>query len=96
MIIVQETFIAKPGMAGKLSKLMKSVLSQEGTGSRIKVLTDLTGSFNTIVIQTELDGLQAFEQRMKDYAQNSSWKDKMVGYTEMYVEGKREIYQVVE
>jgi hypothetical protein len=96
MIIVQETFVAKPGMAGKLAKLMRTVMGQEGVGSRVRVMTDLTGSFNTIVMQTEFDGLLGFEQRMKDYAQNSPWREKMVGYTEMYTKGKREIFQVVE
>ena len=95
MIIVREVFIAKPGMASKLARLMKSVM-KEVAGARTTIMTDLTGQFNKVVVATEFDNLQAFENRMKDYGQNPGLRDRMMGYTEMYLYGKREVYQVVE
>ena len=95
MIIVREVFIAKPGMASKLARMLKSLM-KEVPGARVSVMTDLTGQFNKVVMATEFDNLQAFENRMKEYGQNASLRDKMAGYTEMYITGKREIYQVVE
>jgi hypothetical protein len=94
MIVIREVFIAKPGMAGKMAKMMKSVM-QELPNFRGRVLTDMTGQFNKVVLETELDNLAAFEQRMKEYAQNTEFRDKMSGYTEMYTTGKRDIFQVI-
>lgn len=94
MIIIREVFIAKPGMAGKLARLFKSVFS-EMPGVRAKVMTDMVGDFNQVVIETELDNLSAFEQRMKDYGQSEQIREKMSAYTEMYKTGKREILQVL-
>ena len=94
MIIVREVFTAKPGMAGKMARMMKAVFS-EMPNARVKIMTDLTGKFNTVVLETEMDNLQAFEQRMQDYMANPVWRDRMSGYTEMYKTGCREIYQVV-
>ncbi len=93
MIIVREVFTAKPGMASKLARLFKSALaSQPG---RAMVMTDLVGKFNTVVLETEYASLTEFEARMKDYMENEEWRSRMVGYTEMYQTGKREIYQIV-
>lgn len=95
MIIIRESFIAKPGMAGKLAKMFKLAM-KDMVGARVKVMTDMTGKFNQVILETELDNLAAFDQRMKDYASNQEFRDKMSSYTEMYTTGKREIFQVVE
>jgi hypothetical protein len=94
MIVIREVFVAKPGMAGKMAKMMKSVM-QGMANFQGRVLTDMTGQFNRVVLETELDNLSAFEQRMKDYAQNASLREKMSGYAEMYKTGKREIFQII-
>ncbi|MBI3231727.1 MAG: hypothetical protein HYZ51_01450 [Candidatus Doudnabacteria bacterium] len=94
MILVREVFICKPGLASKFAKLMKSVM--QGMPERVTVMTDLTGQFNKVVLHSEYKSFQDFESRMKDYATNTVWRDKMAGYTEMYVTGQREIYQICE
>ncbi len=94
MILVREVFICKPGMASKFAKLMKSVM--QSAPERVAVMTDLTGMFNKVVLQSEYKSLQDFEARMKDYMTNQIMRDKMAGYTEMYQSGKREIYQITE
>ena len=94
MILIREVFIAKPGMAGKLAKLFKSVM--QSLPDKVTVMTDMTGEFNKVVLHSEYKSLQDFEARMKDYAQNQVWRDRMAGYTEMYQTGKREIYQITE
>ena len=94
MIIVREVFIAKPGMASKLAKLFKKAM--QGTPERARIMTDWSGDFNKVVIESEYQSLQEFEERMKEYRTNPAWRDKMAGYTEMYQTGQREIYQVVD
>ena len=50
MIVVRETFIAKPGMASKLATWFKA----EMEGQRgCRVMTDLVGSFNSVIMETE-------------------------------------------
>ena len=92
MIIVRESFIAKPGMASKLAKLMKEVA--EMPGGKAHVMTDMTGRFNKVVIETEFENMAEFEKRMTQYRENKDMGDKMKGYTDMYQTGKREIYMV--
>ena len=89
MLIIREVFIAKPGQASKLAKMFKEYMP----GS--KIMTDMAGTFNTVVAETEVESLAAFEKRMEDYKKESKTDNKMKGYTEMYMKGKREIYQVV-
>lgn len=94
MIVVRNSFIAKPGSASKLALQLK----EAGAASSIKrflVLTDVTGDFNRVVLEYEADSLQEFETNMRDYATNAAFRDKMKGYTDLYVTGSREILQVV-
>jgi len=94
MIIVREHFIAKPGQAGKLARLMLEVQKAFGyTNSRI--MTDLTGEFNQVVMVTEVENIAAFEKRMEEYGKNTAAREKMKGYTDMYISGGRTIYQVL-
>ncbi len=94
MIIIREKFVAKPGMAGKLSKIMLAVQKEAPAGT-VKVMTDLTGSFHTVVIETEVASLADFEKRMQEYGSNKKLHEIMAGYSELYLTGAREIYQVL-
>ena len=95
MILVRETFIAKPGMASKLARLMRDAQREFASG-KVKVMTDLTGAFNKVVMETELESLAGLEKRMQEYGSNAKMKEKMSGYTDMYLTGEREIYQLLE
>ena len=94
MIIIREFFIAKPGQAGKLAKLMKEVQNDLGNQRTCRVMTDLTGDFNKVVMETEVENLGAFESRMQEYGKNTAIREKLKGYTEMYLTGSREILRV--
>ena len=48
------------------------------------------------VMETELESLVALEKRMQEYGSNPKMKEKMSGYTDMYLTGEREIYQLLE
>lgn len=93
MIIVRETFITEPGKASKFALLMKEVT--ELMGHKSKVMTDLVGNFNNVVMETEFKNLEDFEDRMNDYGTNKEVQKKMAGYTDMYKTGRREIYKIV-
>ncbi len=94
MYVIREKFTARPGMASKLSKMLKDAVPPDVNG-KVRVLTDAVGTFNTVVMETEVSDLGEFEKRMREYSQRKDIQEKMKGYTDMYVSGSRKIYQVV-
>lgn len=96
MIIVQETFVCKPGNASKLAKLFKEVMSEYEETQHI--LTDMTGEFNRVIITSKYENLTAYEEGWKKYEQDKEkmkkMEESMKGYTDMYLTGSREIFRV--
>ncbi len=90
MIIVREVFIAKPGMASTMAKMFKEMWDD------VTVMTDMTGVFNKVVTQSEYDSLAEYETEMKKWMEKKETDKKPPGpaHTEMYTQGKREIYRV--
>jgi len=94
MIVVRNCFIAKPGQASKLAAQVKEAAKASGMG-QYRVLTDLTGDFNRVVLEYEAENVGEFEARMREYASNTAMREKMAGYTDLYLTGSREILQIV-
>ena len=94
MIVVRNCFVAKPGAASKLAAQFKEA-AVVAKIPKYRVLTDLMGDFNRVILEYEAENLGEFEARMKDYATNEAFRDKMKGYTELYVTGTRDILQIV-
>lgn len=96
MIIVHDIFICKPGNASKFAKLFKEAMS--GNKELVNIMTDVTGSYNKVVMVSQYESLAAFEESFKQYEQNTEavkkMKEAMKGYTDMYLTGSREIYHV--
>jgi heme-degrading monooxygenase HmoA len=96
MIIVHDIFICKPGNASKMAKLFKEVMA--GNKEFVNILTDMTGQFNRVIMVSQFDNLTAYENSWEEMKKNEEqmkkMKEKMAGYTEMYLTGSREIYQV--
>jgi hypothetical protein len=95
MIVVRNCFVAKPGCASRLAAQLKDAATAAGSLRNFRVLTDLTGEFNRVIMEYEGDNLGDFEARMKDYATNEALREKMKGYSDLYITGTREILQVV-
>jgi hypothetical protein len=93
MIVVRNCFTAKPGSASKLAALFKEA-AVIANFPKYRVLTDVTGDFNRVVLEIEAANMGEFEAHMKDYATNQAFRDKMKGYTDLYVTGSREILQI--
>jgi heme-degrading monooxygenase HmoA len=96
MIIVHDIFVCKPGNASKLAKKFKQAM--EGSDEVVNIMTDLTGSFNRVIMVSKYANLAGFEQSFEKYKQNTEEVKKMTeamsGYQDMYLTGSREIYQV--
>jgi len=94
MFIIRNTFVAKPGCASKLAaQLKEAVAAFEMPGSR--VLTDLTGDFNRVVMEHTAESLAEFEKRMQETMGSKLYRERMAGYTELWITGSREILRVV-
>jgi hypothetical protein len=94
MIVVRNTFTAKPGQASKLAAQLK----EAGAAAEIpsfRILTDLTGEFNRVVLEYEAEDIAEFQTRMQEYTKGGAFKEKMKGYTDLWITGKREIFQIV-
>jgi len=92
MIVVRSTFVAKPGQASKLAALFKTA----GAAAKIprhRVLTDVTGDFNRVVFEYEVDSVAAFETQMAELA-GDAMRAALKGYTDLYQTGTRELFRV--
>jgi hypothetical protein len=92
MIVIRNVFIARPGQASKLAIMFKTAAAA-GKLPNHRVLNDLTGEFNRVVLEYEVGNLAEFEATMKEYQTNPEARKAMQGYTEMYLSGHREILQ---
>jgi hypothetical protein len=93
MLVVRNCFVAKPGHASKLAALTKEAAVAAAI-PRFRVLTDLTGEFNRVVLEYEVENLTEFETRMQEYASNAAFREKMQGYTDLWITGSREIFRI--
>jgi len=93
MIVVRNCFVAKPGKASALANQLKEAASVAPVG-KWRVLTDLTGDFNRVILEYEAQSVGDFETAMKEYATNSAFREKMAGYTDLWITGSREILTV--
>ena len=92
MIVVRNTFTAKPGQAGKLAAMLKDMAGV--MMDKYRIMTDLVGDFNTVVFEFEAESLSEFESRFKQYSTDPKLREKMTGYTDLWETGKRELFQV--
>jgi hypothetical protein len=96
MIIVHDIFICKPGNASKLAKKFKEAMSS--TKELLNIMTDMTGQFNKVVVVTQYENLTGYEKSWDYHKEHpeemKKMEEAMAGYTDMYLTGSREIYQV--
>jgi hypothetical protein len=88
MIVVRNCFTAKPGHASKLAAQLKEAAAASKLGKH-RILTDLTGDFNRVILEYEAESVSGFESSMKDYATNAAFREKMKGYTDLWITGSR-------
>jgi hypothetical protein len=100
MLIIREVFTAKPGQASKLAKLFKKGF---GGDPNVRVMTDMVGDYNTVIVEMPVSTLAEFEKQMEEYKSGKpdpkmdpKVAEEMSKYTEMYLTGRREIFQIVE
>ena len=93
MLVVRNRFVAKPGCAGKLAAQLKAAVAAfEMPNGR--VLTDVTGDFNQVVMEFTAENLAEIEKRMQETMGTPRYRELMAGYTELWMTGSREILRI--
>jgi hypothetical protein len=96
MIIVRDVFQAKYGKGGDLVALFKEAREKWPPSARygLRILSDASGSFDTIVTETQAENLADWERLRSEVfgmADFSEWFSRMAPLVES---GRREFYNV--
>jgi hypothetical protein len=94
VIIVRNSFIAKPGLAVKLAAQLKDMASA-GNLRNVRVMTDVTGDFNHVVMEHEVESASEFEGLMTKYSSDPQAREKAKGYTDLWITGRRELFRIL-
>ena len=94
MVIVRNSFIAKPGQAGKLAAQLKE-MAKAGNLRNVRVMTDITGDFNHVIMEHEVESAGEFEQLMAKYMSDPQSRERAKGYTDLWTTGRRDLFQIV-
>ena len=94
MTVVRNSFIAKPGQASKLAVQLKE-MAAAGELPNHRVLTDVTGEFNRVVMEYEVASAAGFEETFQKYTSDPRIREKAKGYTDLWITGSRELFRVV-
>jgi hypothetical protein len=92
VIIIRDVFEAKYGKGAELVALAKESKSGLGYGKRI--LTDLSGRFFTVVVETEADSLAHYEQLRTEWFSRPDFADWFARMEPLVRSGRREFYNV--
>ena len=97
MIVVRDIFQIEPDQM----KLAKELLKQEREiGKRLgqpiqRVLTDLTGEYYTLVMESEFSSLAEYETALKKVLADAEWQRSYPQFRKLIRGGRREIFTVV-
>ena len=94
MIIVRDVFQAKYGQGGELVNLFKQAQKQWRDLYAPRILTDMSGSFFTVVTETEVENLAVWEQRIAEVFSQSDFGEWFARMTPLVDSGRREFYHI--
>jgi hypothetical protein len=94
MFVIRNTFTARPGSAGKLASQLKDAVTAFQMPN-VRVMTDVTGEFNTVIMEFTAESLDEVEKRMQETIGSQMYRERMSGYTELWLTGNRQILRVV-
>ncbi len=96
MYIVRNIFMCKPGAAKELVAKFKAAaphLAQVGI-QNTRILTDTCAGFWTVVVESEVESLDAYFGAVRDRAASEALSSAMAGYMDLVEGGRREILRL--
>ena len=96
MIVVRFVFQAKWGQAGEVAKnyergaeMMKKIV---GLNAKMRLLTDLSGPFDTVVQELELESLAEWERVRSKIFSDPEFQEAQATSENPYISGRTEFY----
>ena len=98
MIVVRDVFHIDPEQMKTAKSEMKE---HREIGKRLgyqigRVMTDLTGEYYTLVLESEYKNLADYEAALKKIFADAGWQKAYAKFRKMIRSGRREMYTVVE
>jgi len=97
MFLVRDVFQAKPGKAGALAKIFKqaneTLKGMEGYANA-RVMTDMIGTYWTVVCQIEVDTIQRYTDMSRIFTSKPEVAELFKGYMDLVEGGHREIFKI--
>ena len=94
MIVVRDIFQLQFGKAREALEILKQMPSEDSQ-VRTRLLTDLTGEYYTLVMESSYPSLAAWEADMQRL-QDPEWRKVYSRFTPLVMSGRREIFRQVE
>ena len=98
MFLVRDIFRCKPGHAGEVARRLRQTIEsteREDGFRNSRILVDYVSDYWTVVMEAEVESLDQFEHHMSGYGSRPEVRAAMQGYTELVVEGRREIFRIL-
>ena len=98
MIVVRNVFQLKFGKASEAVELWRKgkPLIEKSSQASVRVLTDVTGQFYTLVLEMEFKSMADFERGHRSTAGSAAWRGWYKKFSALVQSGHREIFQVVD
>jgi hypothetical protein len=97
MFLVRNVFHAKPGSAKALVETFKKAaphIEDKGLVKSTRILTDTATKFWTVVVESEVEDLNAYLNMAKSLSGNEKFAEIVKNYTEYADGGHREIFRI--
>jgi len=95
MILVRTTFHAKFGQAGRVVQMFTNFDAMpESMRLPTRVLTDLSGPFDTVVVEQVVESIDDYQRRMREMFAASEGAPMAGTMAELVASGHREYYTI--
>lgn len=98
MIVVRDVFRVRFGqMKDALASMQQlpALLQNSGEKFSVRILTDVSGPFYTLVLESTFEDLGTYQSSMKALAATEEWKSWYQGFFPLVTDGQRELYTLV-
>jgi hypothetical protein len=99
MIVIRNVFRLKFGKTQEAVALMKegvAIQKRAGVDVDQRIMTDMVGTFYTLVLELKVPSLSAYESAMPKVMGNKDWQATYQKFAALVESGYREIFTVVE
>jgi len=94
MILVRDVFQAKYGRGNELVKLLKEAKEMLPHGRGMRILTDASGTFFTVVTEMEVESLAEWERQLAGEFAMPEFGEWFARMMTMVDSGRREFYHI--